>query len=197
MAGPRFYPVPGLDEMVALMVAPEVREVAKDVQRVAKVLAPEAKNWVHQGDSRVRTTHRAAPLDAAWNFNVPDNLRFRIDTMTRDNSRGWVWDWDAHDPESNHVHEHNTWMLHPEDWTSGAVANILDCRCRAEHDKNAIRKTVRVGPTRVTGARIRIVVSATGNRIIASEFGETYDSPAPPAVGLHWMGRAAATVAAG
>lgn len=180
----RFTPVPGLDEMVALMVAPEVRDVADDVRKIARKLAPNAKSWVHMADGRVRDTHVEAP-GRAMNINVPTNLRFDIRSMK----------WDMVDDESRHVGA-STWMMRPRDFASGGIANSKQCRCHATIDRDAIRNTLRTGPTELLGARIRIVVSATGNRIVASEFGETYDHVAKPAKGLHWMGRAAATAAA-
>lgn len=180
----RFTAVAGLDEMVALMVAPDVRKYADRVKDNAQKLAPQAKTWVTVGDGKVRPTHVHAGADAAWNRDIPENLRFKLPSMT----------WDMTDEESNHLGA-DTWMQHPRDWSSGAVANILDCRCVAIYDKAIIRNSIRTEATRIEGARVSITVSATGNRIVASEFGEPYDQPAPPAVGLRWMGRAAALAA--
>lgn len=184
MAG--FTADPGLELKVANMIAPGVRQYANEVQKVARQLAPPTKRWVHVGDHEVRDTHRSAP-GRAENQGVPGNLRFGIESMR----------WDMVDPKSNHVGP-VTWMTKPHDKSSGAVANILNCRCIATYDHEEIRRNIRVGPTLVSGTAVRVVVSATGNRIVASEFGETYPGGRGgmlKADGVHFMGRAARAAA--
>jgi hypothetical protein len=179
----KFKAAPGLDDMVALMVAPEVRVVADDVRDTAKKLAPQTKTWVTRGDNRVRDTHREVKA-SGFNRDVPDNLRFYLRTM----------DWDANDEESNHLPP-QTWMHYPRDKTSRAVVNILECRCHVRRF-HKLRNKIRTMPTQVVGPSVRIRVQVTGNRVVESEFGEKYTGPPPDEPGLRWMGKAASAAAA-
>lgn len=170
-----FRAVPGLDEMVAQMVAPEVRKVAESVHREARKGAPAAKRWVSMSDGKVRPTHVEA-----HGQQIPENLRYHVTSM----------EWDRQHRGVGPV----TYMLRPKDDSSRAVANIKNCRCVSALDPTAIARRVKIGPTKVYGTEISIEVSCSFYKIVECEFGDSYTfgnvSP-----GTRFMGNAAARVA--
>jgi hypothetical protein len=97
----KFIPEPGLEEKLALMVAPHVHRIAQQVELEAKRLAPPTKSWVTVADDRVRPTHVAAQGQV-----VPGNLRFAINSMDWDRQHRGVGD--------------KTYMRAPRDQTSRA-----------------------------------------------------------------------------
>lgn len=193
----RFRPVPGLDEKVAWMVAPEVHKVARQVERTAKRLAPPTKTWVSMGDGAVRPTHQPP----THGQEVPNNLRFEVPGT----------DWDIAHGLSTGV----DYLLEPKDTSSGLPYNPagdgqgwgehtgsavqhVNCRCVAALNPTAIAEKIRTGPALVYGATVRVVVSCTAYKIVECEFGDTYPSIIGPitAPGTHFMRRAAQQVAA-
>jgi hypothetical protein len=171
-----FEPVPGLEAMVARMVAPEVTEIGHQVERAAKRLAPPLKEWVTVADDRVRPTHVAAEGQ-----QVPDNLRFKINSM----------EWDR---KHRGLGEH-TWMRAPRDESSRAVANIKNCRCTPRSIPDGIARNIRTGPTVVSATMVRVDVIAEGPWVVEAEWGTVYPGGLR-ADGTHFMARAAAEVAA-
>lgn len=171
----RFEARPGLDELVARMIAPDVRKIAERVHREARKTAPAAKRWVSMGDGKVRPTHIKA-----HGQTLPENLRYEVTSM----------DWDREHRGNGPI----TWMMKPKDQSSGAVANIKNCRCVSALLPTAIADNVSIGPTRVMGTEVRVDVTCTYYKIVECEFGDSYDrgnvSP-----GTRFMGKAAATVA--
>lgn len=178
MARAKFTPVPGLDEKVAWMVAPEVRKIAQQVERTARRLAPPTKTWVSMGDLAVRDTHRQA-----HGQEVPENLRFEVPGT----------DWDVAHGLSPGI----DYMLEPKDTSSGLPADavqIVHCRCVAALNPLAIADKITTGPAQVYGAQVRVVVSCTAFKIVECEFGDTTPTGIPMP-GTHFMRRAAARVA--
>jgi hypothetical protein len=176
-----FTAVPGLNEQVALMVAPEVRDVAKKVEFAAKRLAPPAKKWVSMGDNRVRNTHIVAHEHPA----IPDNLRFNVPAQQWDVDHGL-----GGDP---------AYLLKPKDTTGGLPLDSVQhvhCRCHLALLPTAISEAVKTGPAVVTGAKVSVTVSCTYYKIVECEFGEAY-AGAPAAEGTRFMARAAAAAAVG
>jgi hypothetical protein len=170
-----FTPAPGLEELVAAMIAPQIHDIAKEVEREAKRLAPPIKTWISMRDGRVRHTHKGTDGQ-----KVPANLRFKIESM----------EWDR---EHRGVGP-NTYMRFPKDETSRAVVNILNCRCRVQFDKNGIAKHIKAGPAKVEGTKVVSVVSVKGEWVVAAEFGTVYPGQLV-AKGNRFMGRAALNVA--
>jgi hypothetical protein len=175
MAG-RFIPVPGLEEMVAAMVAPEVHRIGKRVEAQAKVLAPPTKTWVTMADEKVRRTH----VDTEGQ-EVPGNLRFEVPSM----------DWDRRHRGLGE----KTYMKAPKDETSRAVANIKNCRCTMALDPDGIGRGINAGEPVIEGNLVRVTVVCEGNKVAQSEFGDVYPGGLI-APGAHFMARAAAAVAA-
>lgn len=179
----KFIPVPGLDEMVAQMIAPEVGKIAKKVELTAKRLAPPTKKWVSMGDHLVRNTHREANGQ-----EIPENLRFRVTGQPWDIKHGYSIGID--------------WMLHPKDTSTGLPSDVVQnvhCRCTTGLDPLGIADKISTGPTRVMGTEVHVTVSCTAVQIVECEFGDDYPTirGGVHADGTHFMGRAAAQVAAG
>lgn len=175
----RFTAVPGLDEKVAWMVAPEVHKVAQEVERTARRLAPPTKQWVSMGDNLVRDTHREAHAHPA----IPGNLRFAV--------RGQPWDIE------HGLSPGVDYLLEPKDTSTGLPIDSVQhvhCRCVAALNPTAIAEKVRAGPYQVYGATVRVAVTCTAYKIVECEFGETYPTGVT-AEGTRFMSRAAAKVA--
>lgn len=178
----RFVPVPGLDEKVAWMVAPDVHRIAKKFERVAKRAAPAGKTWVHMGDALVRRTHR----EAGGHPMIPANTRFAVPGVPWDVEHG--------------LSPGTDYLIKPKDLSTGLppdAVQIIHCRCTVALHPNAIREQIKTGPWKVYGALVRVVVSCTAYRIVESEFGDTYPTVKGPLVdpGSRWMGRAVARFA--
>jgi len=177
-----FTLAPGLEAKVARMVTPAVVEIAREVERDAKELAPATKDWVSMRDARVRHTHVQADDDNNTDTRgIPDNLRFAIKSMQ----------WDR---------EHRglgpmTYLRFPGDESSRAYVNLIHCRCRAEIDPDGIAKLISTEQPVVGRHEVTVKVVCEGNWVVASEFGTVYPGNliAEPA---RFMGRAASQVAA-
>ncbi|MER6109381.1 hypothetical protein [Streptomyces hirsutus] len=174
--GAKFTPARGLEEQLARMLAPAVRQIAVRVEVEAKRLAPPTKQWVTVGDDRVRPTHVKAQGQV-----VPGNLRFKINSM----------DWDK---RHRGVGEY-TYMLQPKDRTSRAIANIRNCRCTTHKDPDGIARHIRTGQPVVAGKKVTVTVSVSADQVVEAEVGTVYPGNLR-AEGTFFMSRAAAAVAA-
>jgi hypothetical protein len=154
----RFTAAPGLNELVARMVADRVKDIAQEVEVEAKTLAPPTKSWRSQRDPAVRPTHdQHGGVDGQ---EVPANLRFDLKSM----------DWDI---------EHRgvgprTYMLTPKDESSGAVANLENCRCTFDLDYEGISREIKTGELVQEGARVSVKVACEAHLAVAAERGEVY-----------------------
>lgn len=184
----RFTATPGLDAQVAQMVAPEVTKVARHVERLAKKYAPPVKRWVSMSDGRVRDTH----VDAHGQ-EVPANLRFSLLSRDYDVAHHGALGVDfvngPNDPTLGLPGDAAQWIRGETPW---------GCRCVAAEVPAAIAKRIKTGPTTVVGSTVRVVVSCDAPQVVAAEYGDTYPTPNGPQRndGTHFMGRAAAEVAA-
>jgi hypothetical protein len=172
----KFTPAPGLEEALALMVAPHIQRIAHQVVMEAKRLAPPTKRWVTMGDDKVRPTHISAQGQT-----VPGNLRFTINSM----------DWDR---KHRGLGKH-TFMDAPRDQTSRAVANLKNCRCTTHTDPQGIARHINAGQPVVTGKKVTVTVTAEAPMVVEAEVGTVYPGNLV-APGVFFMSRAAAIVAA-
>lgn len=183
--GARFEAVAGLDEMVAQMVAPEVRKVALRVERRAKQTAPPAKRWVSMLDNDVRDTHQIAHGQV-----VPGNLRFQLEGREWDRQRGIT------------APDGNDYFYEPRDTSTGhtleTAQNAGPCRCQAALMPTAIAQAIKTERMSVYGTEIRVLVSCEFVQIVACEFGDSYPTRSGEIHedGTRFMGKAAACVAA-
>jgi hypothetical protein len=172
----KFTVAPGLEERLALMIAPKVEEIGRRVERQARILAPPTKRWVTVADHDMRRTHIQANGQ-----EVPDNLRFEINSMQ--------WDRDHRGVGPK------TYMKFPRDESSRAVANLKNCECRADKIPDGISKNIRTLPPVVTGQKVTVTVVAEGQWVVAAEVGTVYPGNLV-APGTFYMARAAGMVAA-
>lgn len=174
-----FTAVPDLNMIVAEMVAPEVRRIAKKVEGVARRLAPPGKRWVSMADERVRDTHRAAhKLE-----ELPNNLRFEVPGQP----------WDIEHGLSPGV----DYLLKPKDTSTGLPLDSVQhvhCRCILALNPAAIASRIHTGPTVVSNAGVRVEVVCDAPHVIEAEYGDVYPGGIV-AKGTHFMARAAARVA--
>lgn len=186
----RFVEAPDLLEKVARLVTPQIDDVAARVERAAKRNAPPTKDWVSKRDDRVRETHVEADLKQR---GIPDNLRFKLTSMR--------WD-QVHRGLGEH-----TFMVEPRDLSSMAWVNAgqqemethgmeNNCRCYVVRDPEGVAKLIgREQPIR-EGERITVKVVCEGHLVVQAEFGDRYPQFGLQAEGAHFMGAAAAQVAA-
>ncbi|MEU5748238.1 hypothetical protein ABZ804_22200 [Streptomyces sp. NPDC047726] len=172
----KFKPAPGLEEKLALMLAPAVQRIARQVEIEAKRLAPPTKTWVTVGDDKVRPTHVNAQGQG-----VPGNLRFELDSMQ----------WDI---EHRGVGPH-TYMMQPGDRSSRAIANLKNCRCSMHRDPEGIARHINTGQPVVTGKKVTVTVSVQAPKVVEAEVGTVYPGNLV-AEGTFFMSRGAAIVAA-
>lgn len=172
----KFTPARGLEERLALMLAPAVQRIARQVEVEAKRLAPPTKRWVTMGDSRVRPTHRQAQGQM-----VPGNLRFELNSMQ--------WDID-HRGVGAH-----TYMVQPGDRSSRAIANLKNCRCTTHKDPDGIARHINTGQPVVAGKKVTVTVSVEAPKVVEAEVGTVYPGNLR-ADGTFFMSRAAGIVAA-
>ena len=170
--GTRFVAARGLDTKVAVMVAPEIGDLADRVERAAKAFAPPVKEWHTVGDAKVRPWHKSAPR--LNDGGVPENLRFKLEHSPR-TYRNY------HPPGYELLREPRDPSAH---WTQ-----TRDCRCMMTFN-DALARSIKAGPAIVTGATVRAVVSTDFPRAAESEFGNDVDH------GAHFMRRAISLVAA-
>ncbi|WP_328491171.1 hypothetical protein [Streptomyces zaomyceticus] len=172
----KFTPARGLEEQLARMLAPDVRRIAQRVEVEAQRLAPPVKKWVSMGDNKVRPTHVEANGQ-----EVPDNLRFKLDSM----------EWDI---KHRGVGAH-TYMIRPKDESSRAVANLKNCRCTVHRDPDGIAQHINTGQPIVAGKKVTVTVSVEAPMVVEAELGTVYPGNLR-AEGTHFMSRAAGIVAA-
>jgi hypothetical protein len=172
----KFHVSPGLEQRLAVMIAPKVEEIGRRVERQAKIFAPPTKKWVTVADHDMRRTHIQA-----HGQERPDNLRFEINSMQ--------WDRDHRGVGPK------TYMKFPRDESSRAVASIKNCECRADTIPDGISKNIRTLPPVVAGTTVTVKVIAEGDWVVAAEVGTVYPGNLI-APGVFYMARAAAAVAA-
>ncbi|MER7759467.1 hypothetical protein [Streptomyces sp. NPDC097619] len=172
----RFRVAPGLERKLAALVAPKVHAIAREVERQAKIFAPPTKKWITVADDKVRPTHVAA-----HGQEVPDNLRFRVNSMR----------WDREHRGLGPI----TFMKGPRDESSRAVANLKNCRCHAVQIRDGIARHINTRPPVITGSTVTVKVVATGPWVVPAEVGTLYPGNLE-AKGVYYMARAAAAVAA-
>lgn len=176
-----FTAAPGLDQRVARMVAPKVRDVAVEVERNAKRFAPPGKRWVSMEDNLVRDTHRAAHLLPM----MPANLRFAVPKQQ--------WDADHGLGESGGT----DYLLRPKDTTTGLPLDSVQhvhCRCVAVFDPLFLASKIVTGPAMVAGSTVTVRVACVAYKVVEAEVGDTY--PTGTSVpGTRFMARAAARAA--
>ncbi|MFD0353015.1 hypothetical protein ACFVHW_04585 [Streptomyces sp. NPDC127110] len=172
----KFHAEPGLEEKLALLIASKVHEIAREVERQAKIFAPPTKQWITVGDDKVRPTHVAA-----HGQEVPDNLRFKINSMRWDRDHRGVGAF--------------TYMKAPRDESSRAVANLKNCRCHARTIADGISRHINTHPPVVSGNTVTVKVVAAGEWVVPAELGTVYPGNLE-AKGAFYMARAAAAVAA-
>ena len=151
----KFKPARGLETALAAMLAPHVQRVARLVEVEAKRLAPPTKRWVTMADDKVRPTHVTAQGQV-----VPGNLRFSINSM----------DWDR----KHRGVGPKTYMRHPGDESSRAIANIRNCRCTTYEDPHGISRHINTGEPVVTGKKVTVTVAAEGPWVVEAEVGTVY-----------------------
>ncbi|MEU5425553.1 hypothetical protein AB0H73_08080 [Streptomyces olivoreticuli] len=171
-----FHLAPGLEQRLAQMIAPHVHQVGREVEREAKRLAPPTKRWITVADDKVRPTHAAAHSQ-----EVPDNLRFEINSM----------DWDRRHRGVGPI----TYMLKPRDESSRAVANLKNCRCAVHNIADGIARHIKTEPPSIADTTVTVKVVASGKYVVEAEVGTVYPGNVE-AKGVHYMARAAAAVAA-
>ncbi|WP_404949145.1 hypothetical protein HFP70_35775 [Streptomyces sp. ARC14] len=171
-----FHVEPNLEQKLALLIAPQIHEIARSVERQAKVFAPPTKKWITVADDHVRPTHVAA-----HGQEVPANLRFKINSM----------DWDRRHRGVGAL----TYMKAPRDESSRAVANLKNCRCQAQSIPDGISRNIHTMPPVVTGSTVTVKVVAKGEWVVPAEIGTVYPGNLE-AKGAYFMARAAAAVAA-
>lgn len=174
-----FEAVPDLENIVAHMVAPEVRKVALKVAVQARRLAPPGKRWVSMSDNAVRDTHREAHTLA----ELPANLRFAV--------RGQPWDI-AHGLSPG-----VDYLLEPKDTSTNLPLDSVQhvhCRCVTALNPTALSSRIKTGRAVVTASMVTVAVTCTHAHVMGAEYGDVYPgnivSP-----GTHFMSRAAARVA--
>ncbi|MGC4950903.1 hypothetical protein ACLQ2N_32525 [Streptomyces sp. DT224] len=172
----KFHVEPGLEQKLAQLIAPQVHEIARRVERQAKVFAPPTKKWITVADDKVRPTHAAA-----HGQEVPANLRFKIKSMR----------WDMQHRGLGPT----TYMKEPRDSSSRAVANIKNCRCHAQSISDGISRNIRTLPPVVAGSTVTVKVIAEGEWVVPAEIGTVYPGNLE-AKGAFYMARAVAAVAA-
>lgn len=164
----RFEAVPGLDDLVARMVAPEVTNVAKNVERLAKAYAPPVKKWVSMQDDRVRDTH----IEANGQMR-PDNLRFSLTSRPYDVSHHGALGVD--------------YLVKPNDHTHGLPGDAAQfirgntpfgCRCQVVLLPTLISSRIKRQATRVVGSTVTVrIVSHSPNpdvSVVKAEYGDAY-----------------------
>lgn len=167
-----------LDEVVARMALPKVREVANEAGRVAKRNAPPTKKWLSMRDGKVREPHVHADGD-----ELPDNLRFKLTAFAWDlehpgalpieierggsgNSR-----W----PDAQTVPGRYSYLKAPRDKTQGHLVQIINCRCQLVMDPQGVAKMISVTAPLIRGTKVTAKVVAQGNYVVEAEQGDVYE----------------------
>jgi hypothetical protein len=147
-----FVPARGLDEQIARRVAaPRVRKVAVEVERGAKVRAPNVHVWLTARDERVRPTHHHTDGQA-----IPANLRYKVRANDTDTP---------------------TMMRAPRD-PSAPIEETANCRCQTVVDPDALRNAIKREDLLIVGAHVSQRVVCEFHRAAESERGTSEDKPA-------------------
>lgn len=162
--GTRFVANRAVAGKVAVMVAPDVGDIAERVAEAAKRFAPPQKTWKTIGDALVRKEHRKANNQA-----IPGNLRYVIDSPKYDREHYGVGAQQL--------------LREPRD-PNGSPGITINCRCRSQIDPDGVSRTISAGPPVVTGAQVQAKVKCTHKRAHEAEFGNDVDE------GAHFMSRA-------
>lgn len=176
--GNTFTAVPDLNGLVARMIAPDVRDIARKVEFEARKLAPAMKRWVSMSDNRVRPTHVGA-----HGQEVPENARFEVEGTP----------WDIEHGLSPGI----DYLLHPKDTSTGLPIDSVQhvhCRCIVALSPAALASRIRTGPAEIYDNLVRVVVTCTHVQVMVAEYGDTY-GPGVSAPGTKFMSRAASKVA--
>lgn len=176
MARAEFTAVPGLDEKVARMVAPEVERIADRLKDRVKLLAPPTKIWI---TTQSGVCEHCIPLHAV---EIPDNLRFEMESF----------EWDMQHRGVGAT----TFLLYPKDESSLAYVAVAHCKCYAMEDPQGIARTVERTHTTVTGPLVQAAVYSEANKVVEAEFGTIYDGGRFVSEGTQFMQKATAQVAA-
>ena len=183
MAGAKFTPVPGLNELVAAMCVDDVDRITKKVEKVAKRLAPPTKEWVTVKDGRVRHSHAATE-----GKTIPSNLRFELQAFL----------WDVQHPNMGGVHADinrgtpggdgwsgvdaeyaagSSYLLEPRDRTGEHFVQIVNCRCVLKIDPQGVARMVSRVRARAVGEHVKAKVVAQGPHVVGAEVGDEYPLP--------------------
>lgn len=167
---------PGLDQIVAGMIAPKVGEVAKQAGKIAKRGAPPTKTWISRRDGKVRMPHVHADGD-----EMPDNLRFKL--------TAFAWDLEhpgslpvevekgtgaSRWPDARTVPGRHSYLLFPRDKSQGHFVQIVNCRCVLEMDPEGVARMIRVTEPVQFGTKVTAKVIAEGAYVEQAERGEVY-----------------------
>lgn len=169
--GTRFVANRGVAGKVAVMIAPEVHDLAERVAEAAKRFAPPEKTWKSMGDPLVRKEHRKADGQA-----IPGNLRYEVDSPLYDRQHYGVGPVQL--------------LREPRD-PSGSPGITYNCRCRSEIDPGGVSRTISLGRLIVTASEVSEQITCTHHRAHEAEFGNDVDE------GAHFMKRAVDIVGAG
>lgn len=169
---------PGVEELVAKMIAPRVTEIAEDVKREAKRLAPGTKVWVTFEDGRV--CDHCQPLHMN---ELPENLRFA--------AKSYQWDID-----NRGVGEY-TYLLYPRDSSAGAndLVMVSHCRCLLDRDPEGLSRKIHNTPGKAAGKLVKATVYIEGDHVVEAEQGTVYGEGRHVVEGAHFMYRGALNVA--
>lgn len=140
----RFVPSPGLDEKVARMVEPTVREIMARIAAAVAMNAPDGRYWLSMQDERVRNTHWEADGQT-----IPANVPY---ILHKPNGGGTETADRPRDPALS-------------------IGNRINCRCVTVTDPGAIARTV-THDTRSAGPSVVGRVEATYPRVAESEFAQ-------------------------
>lgn len=175
MSKAKFTPKPGLDRMLATMCVDAVQGFVEQTEAEAKRQAPGTKAWQTARDVYVRRTHKG--MDGV---SMPENLRFKVQAYEWDvkhpgvapvarNEKGGHQFRDA--PIAPGVHNY---MDGPRDGPASGLVQTISCRCQLVLDPDGVAKMVGHERATVSGTKVRGVVYAEGEHIMAAEYGDEY-----------------------
>lgn len=168
--GTRFVASRGVQSKVAVMIAPEVHNLAERVAEAAKGFAPPQKTWKSMGDPLVRPQHRKADGQA-----IPGNLRYVVDSPEYDR---------------RHYGVGPTQLLREPRDPNGSPGATYNCRCRSQIDPGGVSRTISLGRLIITASEVSERITCTHDRAHEAEFGNDVDE------GAHFMKRAVVVVGA-
>lgn len=177
----RFEAAPGLEALVAQMIAPQVEEIAEEVAREARRLEPGLKRWQSVMDGR-----QCGPCAAMHGVTIPTNDLFEVP----------AFEWETRERGVRFVYMSKPRMLEPGQEAAAVwwEKHRHTCRCRAvpagDYDEGIDDSGVTVAGTRVSAS-----ATAQGEAIVVAEFGTVHGSGRFPVEGERFMGQAAQNVA--